>query len=120
MNSLLINFEFDDTPPTNNKMYCNTRKGGLYVHPKVLLFKENIRDIFKKLQFEKTEKNVKLDIKFYVKKQNIDIDGPIKVLLDAMNKIVYDDDRQIIELHVYKIYGKIKKTIVDVFTIEKV
>lgn len=31
-----------------------------------------------------------------------DIDSYLKVLLDSMNGIVYNDDSQIVELHVYK------------------
>jgi Holliday junction resolvase RusA-like endonuclease len=116
--SLIVNFEFDDIPPTNNKMYCHTRKGGLYVHPKVLLFKENIKNILKQLIYIKSSKSIKLNITFYMKKHNIDIDGPIKVLLDAMNKIVYDDDRQVIELHVFKIVCKEIRTVVDVYELE--
>ena len=40
-----------------------------------------------------------------MKNRNNDIDGLIKVL-DSMNKLVYDDDKQIIELHVKKFVCK--------------
>ena len=53
-----------------------------------------------------------------MKNRNCDIDGPIKVLLDSMNKIVYDDDKQIIELHVNKVVCKQNRTIVNVYVYE--
>jgi Holliday junction resolvase RusA-like endonuclease len=121
MNSLLINFEFNYLPPSVNKMYCYTRKGGLYLHPDVIAFKTNISNILKErkeLAFIRSIKNIKLNITFYMKNRNNDIDGPIKVLLDAMNKIVYDDYKQIIELHINKVICKENRTVVDVYELE--
>jgi Holliday junction resolvase RusA-like endonuclease len=86
MNNLLINFEIDDIAPSVNKMYCHTRKGGLYLHPDVLAFKNNIINILKECTFIRSNKDIKLNITFYMKNRNNDIDGPIKVLLDSMNK----------------------------------
>lgn len=35
-----------------------------------------------------------------------DTDNICKVVLDALNKIAYDDDRQVVEIHAYKFYGE--------------
>ena len=37
--NLIVNFEFNYLPPSVNKLYCHTRKGGLSVYPDVLAFK---------------------------------------------------------------------------------
>ena len=111
----LLNFEFSYLPPSVNKMYCHTRKGGLYLHPDVLAFKNNITNILKEMTFTKSNKDIKINITFLMKNRNNDIDGPIKVLLDSMNKLVYDDDKQIIELHVNKVVCKQNRTIVNVY-----
>ena len=97
---------------------CHTRKGGLYLHPDVLTINTNNINILKELNFVISNKNVKLNITFYMKNRNCDIDGPIKVLMDSMNKIVYDDYKQIIELHVNKVVCKENRTTVDIYTIE--
>ena len=34
-----------------------------------------------------------------------DIDNIVKVFLDAMNKIVFDDDTQVVDVHVTKVYN---------------
>ena len=79
----------------------------LYILPVVLSFKTNIKYILKQLTFSRHNKNIKLNISFYMKKRNIDCDNLLKVFFDAMNNnIVYVDDSQIMELHVYKIVGK--------------
>jgi Holliday junction resolvase RusA-like endonuclease len=53
-----------------------------------------------------------------MKNRNCDIDGPIKVLLDSMNKIVYDDDRQVTEIVCKKVVCKENRTIVGVYEFE--
>lgn len=35
-----------------------------------------------------------------------DTDNICKVVLDALNKIAYDDDRQVVEIHAYKFYAE--------------
>jgi len=55
----LLNFEFGCLPPSVNKMYCHTRKGGLYIHPGVLAFKNNITNILKELTFIRSNKRIK-------------------------------------------------------------
>lgn len=48
-----------------------------------------------------------LTIRFYFKdNRRRDIDSHLKCLLDAMTGIVYDDDSQVIELHVFKFIDK--------------
>ena len=35
-----------------------------------------------------------------------DLDNIAKSVLDALNKVAYDDDKDVVELHVYKYYGE--------------
>lgn len=35
-----------------------------------------------------------------------DSDNICKIVLDSLNKIAYDDDRQVVEIHVYKLYAE--------------
>lgn len=35
-----------------------------------------------------------------------DGDNICKIVLDSLNKIAYDDDRQVVEIHIYKFYGE--------------
>jgi Holliday junction resolvase RusA-like endonuclease len=118
MNSFLINFEINDIAPSVNIIYKRSNFGGLYCNPKVLNFKDKVYYILKHLNFDRTDKNVKLDITFYVTKTNCDLDNLLKITIDSMNKIVFNDDRQVIEIVCKKVYGKFKRTTVNVYTIE--
>ena len=42
-----------------------------------------------------------------------DCDNIAKTILDALNKIAYDDDSQVIDLRVIKEYGEVAKVIVE-------
>lgn len=42
-----------------------------------------------------------------------DCDNIAKIILDALNKIAYKDDSQVIELVVNKVYGEIAKVVVE-------
>ena len=113
----LISFELPFLPKSVNKLYLRSKTGGLYLNPKAVEFKNKVSEILEKLEFKKSENKIKLIIEFYVKKKNLDIDNMIKLIQDSMNNIVYDDDRQVYELHVRKIISKENKTTVKVLEI---
>lgn len=50
---------------------------------------------------------VSVTLRFYRPLRSGDLDNRIKVLLDALNKIAYDDDADIVELHAYRYDDKL-------------
>ncbi|MEG1520107.1 MAG: RusA family crossover junction endodeoxyribonuclease [Clostridia bacterium] len=48
-----------------------------------------------------------------------DIDNIIKIVLDGLNKVAYDDDKQIVEVYAVKRYGNVAKTIVTLSEFEE-
>lgn len=58
------------------------------------------------------DKDLELNIVVYYYKRKTDIDAYLKILLDAMEKIVYVNDSQISGLHVY--YEKDKEERVEI------
>lgn len=65
---------------------------------------------------KKMIKNIEENKEYPTKKP--DVDNIAKTILDALNKIVYDDDSQIVDLIVHKVYG-IGYNGVNVFIKEK-
>lgn len=47
-----------------------------------------------------------------------DVDNVAKIILDALNKIAYKDDSQVIELSVKKLYSDVAKVLVHIEEIE--
>lgn len=67
------------------------------------LKESNAWDIKKQWKKKPISGDVRVKLCFYFESnRRRDIDGPIKALLDAMSGIVYNDDSQIVELHVFK------------------
>ena len=49
-----------------------------------------------------------------------DVDNVAKVVCDALNKLAYNDDTQVVRLEIYKFYGEQEKLIVEIVpTIDK-
>ena len=57
---------------------------------------------------EPLKDDVCINVLFYFKDNRKDIDGCLKALLDCMQGIVYENDRQITELHIFKMIDKKK------------
>ena len=95
-------------------MYKRTRKGGLYVNPKVTAFRELVIESLPDDLYCEPIKLLKLDITFNGCKHKSDLDNFMKVLLDSMNKLVYADDKQIYQIVATKVLGQDKQTTVIV------
>ena len=54
---------------------------------------------------EITEKKLRADIYMYVKRDR-DLHGSLKLLYDSFQGIVYSDDKQFVEEHLYKLVDK--------------
>ncbi|MGL5123262.1 MAG: RusA family crossover junction endodeoxyribonuclease [Fusobacteriaceae bacterium] len=91
-------------PPSTNTYY---RRSGHHMHisKKGQEFKKACINIFKKefLEDEPFKGNIKMKVELFFKdKRRRDIDNYQKALQDSMNKIIFDDDCQIIELKLIK------------------
>lgn len=62
-----------------------------------------------------------VDVVFYFKNNRSDIDNCLKGLLDSLRGIIYEDDKQIVELHVWKNVDKKSDpyTLIEVNEFEK-
>ena len=56
--------------------------------------------LHEKMEIEPLKGALKVSSVAYRPRKAGDIDGILKVSLDAMNKLAYEDDKQIVELHV--------------------
>lgn len=87
-------------PPSVNHYLGHT--GRMYRTQKANDYKNTVDKILHDHEVEPLEKPLCVTIKAYRPRKIGDIDGILKVALDAMNKLAYVDDKQIVELHVYR------------------
>ena len=96
-------------PPTINASQMTTRTGRFY---KTANYKEYKATAFYDLPLKMRNKPIKkpnmvrLDVVFEISR-DCDIDSRVKVLLDSMEKHLFENDSQIVELYLKKV--KVKK-----------
>lgn len=95
-------------PVVINKKYMVTRNGRMILSKEYREGKEAMAwEIASQWHTEPQRDDVTLNILFYFgDKRKRDIDAYLKILLDAMSEIVYEDDSQVTEMHVFKDYDK--------------
>jgi crossover junction endodeoxyribonuclease RusA len=87
-------------PPSVNHYLAHV--GRVYRTQKANDYKEIVGWILHDQEIDPLEKSLAVTIYAYRPRKAGDIDGILKVSLDAMNKLAYQDDKQIVELHVYR------------------
>lgn len=127
-------------PMGKQRPRMNTRTGVAYTPRKTVLYENWVRECYC-ISKDKTklEGALKADIKVYMgipkstskKKRQAMLDGKIrptkkpdldnicKIILDSLNSIVYDDDKQIVECWIEKWYGEEPRVVVQIEEIQK-
>lgn len=103
-----------DTPPSTQHIYAPNGKGGLYLKdPKMKLYWMN------QIKRQWNEKPIKTPLSVIIEfiftdKRRRDLDNYLKIILDSCNKVVWNDDSQIVELILRKSIGAKAKTEIHV------
>lgn len=102
----MIKLELSTMPPSVNSLWIN-KPSGRYKSKRGKIF-ENLAcgELKKQFRYKPLANSLKVRIRLYFKdKRKRDIDNYNKGILDAMTRIVYNDDSQIEELNVKKTIG---------------
>lgn len=95
-----------EVPPLLNRLY-KIGKRGMYKNPEANRYKTSCFVACHQAKIYKpTDAELELSIKWYRKSLRGDIDGILKVLLDALQGILYENDSQIMKLTVEKLHDK--------------
>lgn len=102
-------------PPRLNSKYRYTRQGRVFVDPKHVQYGSDVHGLCLEQQVHKLTGDVGVEILFYEEKKRkqhqSDIDSILKTLLDSLNGLAYEDDKQITELKVQLVRGAEKSLI---------
>lgn len=94
---------FEELPPTINQLYFNVPGRGRVMTKKGKDWKEAFaiatRNVVRGRMLEGT---IKCEVEIGYK-HNRDIDGSLKAILDAMQGVAYENDSQIVDLHIIKV-----------------
>lgn len=120
-------FELEIKPKSAPRPRCrmiNKKIATPYMPKDYMRYKENVRILIKRHRIAKYEGLIALEIEFIFKmpkswskkkqaevldKQNVtnnkDVDNLAKGVMDAMNELLFGDDRQVVKLDTSKLYG---------------
>ena len=93
-------------PPTTNHIYMRTRRG-VFLTTKARDWKQEAGWMLKEAWMPKPtlKEDVCVKVTYFLKRER-DLDGGNKLLFDAMERIVYENDKQIVEIYLYKKWDK--------------
>lgn len=89
-------------PPLLNHLYRRAARGGMYMTAEAVAWKDEAGWRAREAGIEKLTGPVAVELQVYRPRRVGDVDATTKVMLDAMNGIAWDDDSQVVELHVYR------------------
>ena len=113
----MITIEIPTLPPSTNHAYYFGGKGKTFMTKAGKEFKELVRliSISKMNNNHMLEGRLRIRFDLYFKnKRKSDVDNRIKICLDSLQKIVFENDSQIDELTIVRKYGEPEKTIIEV------
>lgn len=91
-----------DYPPSLNHIYSRSRKGKVYLTAEARNYKTAVGWQCRAASLSPVTCEVSVTVHAYRPARRGDIDGTLKLLLDAMQGHIYKNDKQIVELHVYR------------------
>lgn len=95
-----------------NNIYRRTRNGKVFKSSPHKKFCEKINEYVIDKDIYCCEKELKLEIKFYLKgKRLIDLDNMLKSLIDSLQGVCFKNDNQICSLHVERYINQLENKI---------
>ncbi len=101
----VISLRIDGYIPSVNRYWRHTRQGHHYISRDGKEFKAKLQWLARAAQVAKTQQPVKLILRWHCTKKcrGADLDNKLKVILDALEGIAYEDDKQVIHIDAKKI-----------------
>lgn len=92
-------------PPATNRMW-RTYRGHTVLSEEARTYKRDVALIAGARGVSPLEGDVTVALHIYRPRRVGDLDGRIKVLLDALQGVAYHDDKQVVELHAFRYEDK--------------
>jgi Holliday junction resolvase RusA-like endonuclease len=90
-------------PPSTNAVYRTARNiASVYLSKAGKDYKKAVREICELHQLKPYEGSVRVDVWVYFKRRGSDLANREKLMLDALEGYAYVNDRDVVELHMYK------------------
>lgn len=96
-----LEFSVPGNPLSQNRAYRRSKQGRMFMSDEARAFKEQIALIAKCARpdtWDTSTKWFEVWVTCYFDSQRPDVDGPCKLALDAMEHVLYENDRQVVKV----------------------
>lgn len=94
------------TPPSANRYWRTDRRGFQYLSEEARAYKSKVGEIAELRTLIYSE--IAITVKFFRAQRSGDLDNRLKCLFDAMQKVVFANDSQIVEIHAFRLEDKFR------------
>lgn len=99
-----IKIELPFLPISVNACFRASRRGGVYKSKRYREFLATMDEFFSKAEYEMLEGDLVLEVEFQCKsKRKRDLDNLLKSLIDSLEKRLFENDNQIVEIRAKKL-----------------
>lgn len=106
--------ELPGPPVPKGRPRLNRKTGTIYTPKETRVYEQSLAYLFLAQREKFIDQDVVFYGWFYTKNKKADCDNFIKASLDSANGIIFTDDKQVVEIHAYKIYSEEEKTIIEI------
>lgn len=89
-------------PPTLNHLFSTNRSGKRFLTNEGRSYKQNAAAMAFMAGVRRLSGPIKVSLKAYRPRKSGDLDNLAKLVLDGMKGIAWNDDSQIVEIHMYR------------------
>lgn len=107
-----MRIELAGPPIPKGRPRLNTKTGTIYTPKTTRVYEQSLAYLFLAEREKFIDQDVVLYAWFYLKNKKVDCDNLVKAVLDSANGIAFTDDKQVVEIHAYKIFSEEEKTVV--------
>lgn len=101
-------------PPSVNRLWRQGRGGRVYKTDAARVFAWEVAAAAQHAGVQLLTGDVAVSMWVYVARKNADTDNFCKCTLDALQGLAYENDKQVVELHLYKRYANKKTARIEV------
>jgi crossover junction endodeoxyribonuclease RusA len=91
-------------PPSANRYWRQNPNGGVYVSEEAQDYKHDVALLAGRTK--PIDGELRLTVRLYRPRKSGDLDNRLKIMIDALRRIAYTDDNQLVEIHAYRFEDK--------------
>lgn len=109
-----MRIELAGPPVPKGRPRLNRKTGTIYTPKETRVYEQSLAYLFLAKREKFFDEELVFSAWFYTKNKRADCDNYLKAAMDSAIGIAFTDDKQVVEIHAYKIISEEEKTIIEI------